>query len=144
MGGRCAVAGAVAAWTGALLGQHLGTWGVLSALAAAFGLGLAGLRGPARAASVALVAALALGGAARASAHRIALEQARPELGAGDGIFRIQGTVSEPPEAEGGETVVVVSLRAAQPALRAGTRVRLRLPAGVEAEWSDHVAAQES
>jgi len=141
MGGRCAVAGAVAAWTGALLGQHLGTWGVLSALAAAFGLGLAGLRGPARAASVALVAALALGGAARASAHRIALEQARPELGAGDGIFRIQGTVSEPPEAEGGETVVVVSLRAAQPALRAGTRVRLRLPAGVEAEWSDHVAA---
>jgi len=141
MGGRCAVAGAVAAWTGALLGQHLGTWGVLSALAAAFGLGLAGLRGPARAASVALVAALALGGAARASAHRIALEQARPELGAGDGIFRIRGTVSEPPEAEGGETVVVVSLRAAQPALRAGTRVRLRLPAGVEAEWSDHVAA---
>ena len=135
------MAAAGAAWSGSLLGQHLGTWGVLSALAAALGFALAGLRGPARAASIALVAALALGGAARASAHRIVLEQERRGLGAGDGIFRIQGTVNEPAETEGGETLVVVTLRAAQPALPAGTRVRLRLPGGVEAEWSDHLAA---
>ena len=133
------MAPAVAVWSGLWVGASLGLPGVACAVALAVPLAWLSWRAPDRVGTVALLLALGAAAAARGGAHRAALDRTRQALGAPDVLFRIAGPVVTPPELESGEPVAIVAVCAAEPPLFAGTRVRLRLPAGTAVEWSDRL-----
>jgi competence protein ComEC len=141
MGGRCAVGAAVAVWSGLLLGPHLGLSAALCGLALVPPLAFVAVRAADRPGTLSLLLALLLAGACRGAAHISVLEAARRCPGAGAEMMRLEGRVIAPPERESGEAAVVIEVRAADPPLPCGTRVRLRLPAGTPVEWSDRLEA---
>ncbi|HEY2954897.1 MAG TPA: DNA internalization-related competence protein ComEC/Rec2 [Candidatus Eisenbacteria bacterium] len=130
---------AVAVWCGLLAGAGIGAGAAIGALAAALPLGLIAWRGPDRVGTLALVLALALGGAARGGASRAALERERARVPAA--LVRLEGRVVEPPLREAPEPSAIVAAGRSSPPLLPGTRVRLLLPQGDPAEWGDRVAA---
>ena len=148
MGGRTALAAVIALWVGLLVGgAHGDSAHAAIAAGVALGISLAGTvaavsasrrsrAGPA----IALMMAFALAGAARGLAHRQRLEVERAPLGTGD-IFWIEGAIVEPAALESGAPIVVVAIRAARPPLASGSRVRLRLVEGGDAEWGDSLRA---
>lgn len=143
MGGRNALALVLALWAGLLLGGRLDAAGVAAASAGAAALAAAAarLRGPAGA--VALLLVLVVAGAARAGGERARLAAERAPLGSpgSESLRRLIGVVEAPPDVESGEALAVLAVTAAEPPLVAGTRLRLRLPAGVVPEWSDTLVA---
>ena len=141
MGGRCAVAAAVAVWLGLLLGARLGTHAAGLALGSLIPFAWLALRGPDRVGTVAVVVALALAGLARGAAGHAALVHG-PEALSDDPAPRwIRAQVVEHPLREAEEPAAVVRLLDPAPPLPAGARGRLRLPAGCDAEWGDTVSA---
>ncbi|MBI5711504.1 MAG: DNA internalization-related competence protein ComEC/Rec2 [Candidatus Eisenbacteria bacterium] len=141
MGGRCAVAMALAVWGGLVLGGGLQIPAALAALTAAASFAALALRAPDRTGTVALLAALALAGAARGAGHRALLSCQRAAIGADGTPWRIEGRLAGPPPRESGEPTGVLVVERARPPLAAGTRVRLRLPEGSTVEWGDRVQA---
>ena len=141
MGGRCAIGPACAVWVGMALGAGLGgggcAWVMLLALG---GLALA-WRAPPRTATAALLISIALAAAARSGASHRALDAMRREVPAAGTLVRVAGVVCQPPARESGVTTVQVSVSTARPALARGSRLRLVLPEGVSAEWSDRLTA---
>src|SRR5438445_619733 len=65
----------------------------------------------------------------------------REGVGAGVDLVRLAGPRTERRLEGSGEPGAVVRVRAADPPLVAGTRVRLRLPAGTAAVMSDEIMA---
>src|SRR6266705_716067 len=124
MGGRSAVAPAVAVWLGLACGAGLGPVAALTAMGAALVFAWLVVRAPDRVGTVALLISLALAALARGAGHR---------------TWRVEARVVEPPARESGEPDAVVAASSASPPLLAGTRLRLRLPAGTPAEWGDRV-----
>lgn len=141
MGGRCAVPVAVAVWLGLLTGEWRGTVACVTAFVLAAGCAGLALRAPPRTATACVLLALALCAHARGGAHGARLEAARaPLVRAGaDALHRIEARVIEPPARESGEPVAVVAVLAASPPLPRGARLRVRLPAGADAEHGDTV-----
>jgi competence protein ComEC len=137
MGGRTAVACALAVWAGLLAGARAEAAAVAGLLAAL--LPLAGLawRGPDRVGTVALLAALTLAAAARGGAHQRALEAGRRPIARHGPWFRLEARLSDPPQRASGEPVAVLAVERARPPLVRGTRIRVRLPAGCALEWGD-------
>ena len=145
MGARIAVPAAIALWAGLLASRVAFARGAgespaflaialtLSALAI-----LLAWRTPGRGRAVALLAAFLLAGAARGLAFRERLAVARAPLRSSE-IFWIDGMIAEPPALESGAPLAVIAVRAARPALVTGSRVRLRLPEGCQAEWGDRL-----
>ncbi|OGF04050.1 MAG: hypothetical protein A2W00_11765 [Candidatus Eisenbacteria bacterium RBG_16_71_46] len=127
-------------WLGLLPGGG-GAAAATVALLLACAFGFVAWRGPDRVGTVALLAALLLAGFARGAAGRAALERERARFVAHDGLYAVAARVVEPPRREAGEPVAVVRIDAARPPLLAGTRARLRLPAGSDAEWGDGLEA---
>ncbi|MBI1799694.1 MAG: ComEC/Rec2 family competence protein, partial [Candidatus Eisenbacteria bacterium] len=153
MGGRSAVLAALALWTGLLLATvagHSVTAGPsphgiplaapLAIVAVSIACGWLALRLGAGTGALALVAAIGIGGLARGQAHALRLEVQRAPFIA-HSMFRIEGSIVGPPALESGSAVAVIAVSAARPALARGCRVRIRLPDGCEAEWSDRVSA---
>lgn len=139
MGGRLAVAPAVAIWTGLLLGQGLDPpWSVGIAILAA-ALAALGLRARGRAALPIFAAACLAAGAARGAAHALALDAAEARIGDDPRPVRVRGRVSEHPWIESGEAIAVLTVRDAEGRLPPGARIRARLPPGADAEWGDRV-----
>jgi len=130
MGGRGAVACAVAWWAGLALGGIGAPWLALVALVVAWGLLVT------RRAAFVVLAFVALGHARmRADDARFATSVAqRPSLPA---TVRLVAEVSEPARREGDTPAAVVRVIAASPAWPCDARLALRLPAGCEADWGD-------
>jgi competence protein ComEC len=141
MGGRCAVAITIAVWLGIALGGRIGTGAGRAALPLAVAFAILGACTRGRTAWATLLIAATLAGSARRAGHERVIEAARARLAAGGDLFRIEAEVVEPPLEESGEPVAIVSVRAADPPLVMGSRLRLRIPAGTGAEWSDRVRA---
>jgi competence protein ComEC len=141
MGGRGALVAGVVAWAGLLLGAGLpvaSAWGALLLGAVCGGLAW---RSPPRTGAAAALLALLLAAAARGAGHQAVLARQRAQLAQGGAFFRVEARVAEPPPREGGEPLAILTVARARPALAAGTRLRVRLPAGSEAEWGDVVDA---
>jgi competence protein ComEC len=141
MGGRCAVACAVAVWMGMLAGRGSGVVGAVVCLIAAAPFAWLAVRAPARVGTVAVLVALALAAAARGGLSRAALDHGPAALGDDAPARWITGRVVEHPLREGGEPLAIVTLTRVSPPLPAGTRVRLRLPPACDAEIGDEVTA---
>jgi competence protein ComEC len=147
MGGRGGLACAVALWAGLLLslvwpeaqaaggGQAATALALIALVPAGVALRSRGAFATSLVALSLLLAALARGLSVR---EQIALE--RSVLARG-GFAWINAVVVEPAETESGTTRAVLSIRAADPPLRPGTRVRAWLPEGVSADWGDRVSA---
>src|SRR5262245_39382132 len=141
MGGRGAVGAACALWLGLTLGVGLDVWGcIVVGGCALLTLALAWRALP-RTATVLMGIALALAGAARAGACRRALEVERQRVPETGMLVRLVGTVDQPPLRESGVTTVVMRVEQARPPLVRGSQVRLVLPDGASAEWSDRLRA---
>jgi competence protein ComEC len=141
MGGRCAVAVAVVVWCGLALGRGFGAIPSVACLSVALPIAWLAGRAPARVGTVLVLMALALAGMARGGASRLVLEHGASALGADPEPRWIRARVLEHPLREGGEPLAIARLIEPGASLVAGTRVRLRLPAGCEAEWGDTVTA---
>jgi competence protein ComEC len=141
MGGRCAVSAAVAVWLGLLLGHGLGPAPVALCLVSLAPLGWLACRAPDRVGTAALLLALVLAGAARGGAAEAALSHGPAALADGLPARWIHASVVEHPLREAGEPLAIARLTGAAAPLPAGTRVRLRLPTGCDAEWGDTVIA---
>ncbi len=139
MGGRSAVALAVALWLGLIAGAHAGQGTALACAVLASVFGWLGVRAPDRVGTLALLVAVALAGAARGAGHERVLARDRAAIADQDRPWRIEARVAEPPARESGEPEAVVAVARATPALAPGTRLRLRLPPGSDAEWGDRV-----
>ena len=137
MGGRGAVLAGIVVWAGVLLGAGLGVSLALAALVCGVLFAFVAWSAPPRVGATAALLALALAACARGAGHRAVLAGEREALERGGSFYRVAARVAEPPPREAGEPVAVVTVRCARPALVAGTRLRLRLPAGSEAEWGD-------
>jgi len=141
MGGRCAVGVAVVVWCGLLWGRPLGAVPNAACVILALTLAWLASRAPARVGTVLILMALALAGMARGGAGRLALEHGARSLASASLPRWIRARVAEHPLREGGEPLAIVRLIGSSASLEAGTRVRLRLPAGCQAEWGDTVTA---
>ena len=141
MGGRGAVGAGVAVWAGVLVGAGLAVPLAAVAIVLALLLVLLAWRAPPHTGQAATLLALLLAAGARGAGHRAVLDCQRVQLARGGSHFRIEARVAEPPPREAGEPVAVVEVARARPALVRGTRLRVRLPAGSDAEWSDLVDA---
>lgn len=141
MGGRCAVAAAVAVWLGLLIGRGVGSVTVALCLIALPPLAWLASRAPDRLGTLAVWLALALAGVARGGADQAELSRGSGSFADGSPPRWIQACVVEHPLREGGEPVAIARLAKAAPPLPTGTRVRLRLPAGCDAEWGDTLMA---
>ncbi|MEK7823856.1 MAG: DNA internalization-related competence protein ComEC/Rec2 [Candidatus Eisenbacteria bacterium] len=141
MGGRCAIAAVVAVWLGLLVGRGLGLVPVALCLVSLAPLSWLACRAPDRVGTVALLLALALAGVARGGSGQAALLHGPRALEDGLPPRWIQASVVEHPLREAGEPLAIARLTGAAPPLPAGTRLRLRLPAGCDAEWGDTVTA---
>jgi competence protein ComEC len=141
MGGRCAVPVAVALWLGLLAGPASAAWAWAPALLLALPLAAIASRAPPRTATACALAVVALCAVARGGAHRARVEAARaPVARAGpDALHRIEARVIEPPARESGEPVATLCVLAATPPLVRGSRLRMRLPEGSDAEHGDRV-----
>ncbi len=153
MGARTAVAVVIAIWAGMLCGlpcaDRPAAWTAIAALALLHACGAAALgsrlRGPGaqralgRVADVALLAALATAGCARLAAHEAVLVHQRRAFG--DGLHRVTARIVDPPLRESGTPSATAVVLASRPALVQGTRLRLSLPAGSDAEWGDVISA---
>jgi len=137
MGGRGAVWAGVVVWAGVLMGVGLGVPLALVALLCGLLLALVSWGAPPRVGAAAALLALALAAGARGAGHRAALERERVAIERGGSFYRVIAGVAEPPPRQGGEPVAVITVRCARPPLVAGTRLRVRLPAGSTAEWGD-------
>ncbi len=141
MGGRGAIAAAVAVWLGVLLGTRLTP--LLAAGSLALALLFVGFawRAPPRTGAVAATLALLLAACARGAGHRAVLERERQQLARAGDVLRIEARVHEPPPREAGQPVALVAVTRSRPPVITGTRLRVRLPAASDAEWSDVVDA---
>jgi competence protein ComEC len=139
MGGRGAVPVGIAVWLGVLLGASLGAAWAWGALALVPALAWLALRAPERTGAALALLAIALAAGARGAGHEALRARERTALGAAGAIRRLEGRVAEPPPREGGEPAAIVAVDRAAPALVRGTRLRLRLPAGADAEWGDRI-----
>ncbi len=139
MGGRAAVGAAVAVWLGLLWGAGAGFAAAVVALAIASLGALVAWRAPDRLGTLALIAALGFAAAARGAGHALVLAAERRAIAPVTGTFWVEARLCEPPLRAGGEAVAVTRVLAANPPLVRGTRLRVRLPAGCEAEWGDRV-----
>jgi competence protein ComEC len=139
MGGRGVVLVVVAVWCGMLGGDRAGPIPVALAAAVLAALAAVGARRWARTGVALATIALGLSGMARAAAQRAVIAEQRAGFVAATGLYRLTGTVAEPPERESGEPTAIVVVAHAEPPLAAGTRVRLHLPPGSAVEWSDRV-----
>ncbi len=141
MGGRCAVAVVVVVWCGLSSGRALGAVPVAACLILALSLAWLASRAPVRVGTVLILMSLALAGMARGGAGTLAFEHGARALDSPTVPRWIRARVVEHPLREGGEPLAIVRLIGANAPLEAGTRVRLRLPAGCDAEWGDTVSA---
>jgi competence protein ComEC len=141
MGGRCAVAAAVAVWLGLLIGRGLGPVSVALCLVALAPMAWLACRAPDRVGTVAVWLALALAGVARGGAGQAALSHGPRTVEEGSPPRWIRAWVVEHPLREAGEPVAIARLTRNAPPVPVGTRVRLRLPAGCDAEWGDTLIA---
>lgn len=141
MGGRGGVAAGIAVWAGVLAGMRLGVGAACVLLAVAGALAYVAWRSPPRVGAVAALLALALAGGARGAGQQAVLRGERALLVRHGAFHRVTGRVVEPPPREAGEPVAVLAVERARPPLVRGTRLRVRLPRGAAAEWSDVVDA---
>jgi competence protein ComEC len=141
MGGRCAISAVVAVWLGLLVGRGLGLVPIALCLVSLGPLAWLACRAPDRVGTVGLLLALALAGVARGGAAQAALSHGAPALADGLPARWIHASVVVHPLREAGEPLAIVRLTRAAPPLPAGTRVRLRLPTGCDAEWGDALTA---
>ena len=141
MGGRCAVAAAVAVWLGLVLGARLDAHAALLALTPLLPLAWLARRAPDRVGTVALLLALTLAAIARGAAGRAALAHGPKALGDDPGPAWLRACVVDHPLREAEDPIAIARLVAPAPPLPAGTRVRLRLPPGCDAEWGDTLTA---
>jgi competence protein ComEC len=141
MGGRCAVAVLAAVWIGLLAGAGAGRTAAFLCLVGALPFMWLSLRAPPRVATVAVLLALAGAGAARGGLARAALEHGPASLAGSDDARWIAARVLEHPLRESGEPLAILALSRSSAPLPAGTRLRLRLPAGCGAEMGDDVEA---
>jgi len=137
MGGRGAVLAGIVVWVGVLLGAGLGVPLALAVLACGLLLAFVAWGAPPRVGATATLLALACAACARGAGHRAVLDGERVALVRGGTFYHVTARVVEPPPREAGEPVAIVAVRRARPALIAGTRLRVRLPAESEAEWGD-------
>jgi competence protein ComEC len=137
MGGRGAVLAGIVVWVGVLLGACLGVPLALAALVCGLLFGFVAWGAPPRVGATAALLALACAACARGAGQRAVLDGERAAVALGGAFYRVTARVVEPPPREAGEPVAVVAVRRARPALIVGTRLRVRLPAGSEAEWGD-------
>src|SRR5437762_2632026 len=142
MGGRTAVAPAIALWLGLCCGEPLRVSGVAaSAVVAALLAALATRAGP-RFGAVLLCAACFGAGCARGGAHAGRLSRAEAEVLRDPRPQWVRGVVVDHPWLESGEPAALVMVREAErSAGLAGTRVRLWLPPGSDVEWGDRIEA---
>ena len=127
----------IVVWAGVLAGAGLAVPWAGALLVLALPLGLIAWNAPPRVGAALTLLALALAAGARGAGHRAVLEAERAVLARGGTFYRITARVAEPPPREAGEPVAIVAVRRARPALIAGMRLRVRLPAGSPAEWGD-------
>jgi len=147
MGGRGGLTLAAAIWAGLIASlawpearaAHAGAMAIGAALAALVPAMLA-VRARGRASVMLCAVALIASGFARGLAAREHLALERAALG-GNEFAWIEARVVEPAETESGATRVMLSVGAADPPLRAGTRARVWLPEGSTAEWGDQLEA---
>ena len=99
------------------------------------------LRAPPRVGTVLTLLALALAGLARGGAARQALEHGVRGLGDETVPRWIRARVVEHPLREADAPLAIVRMVDGAGKLARGTRVRLRLPAGCDAEWGDTLMA---
>lgn len=141
MGGRGAVLAGIVVWVGVLLGAGLGVPLALGALVCALLLAFVAWGAPPRVGATVALLALACAAGARGAGHRAMRDGERAVVVRGGAFYHVTARVVEPPPREAGEPVAIVAVRRARPALIAGTRLRVRLPAESEAEWGDVVDA---
>ncbi|MBI1797899.1 MAG: ComEC family DNA internalization-related competence protein [Candidatus Eisenbacteria bacterium] len=128
-------------WLGILAGRGSTPMAAVSCLAAALPCAWLAARAPARVGTAALLLALGLAAAARGGLSRAALDHGAAALGDDEPPRWLHARVVEHPLREGGEPLAIATLTRACGPLAAGTRVRLRLPAGCDAEIGDDVDA---
>ena len=140
MGGRCAVAVALAMWGGLIAGidhvPHAPILGVLT-LTLSIAAGVTAIVLPGRTCGTLILIAFALAGAARGLAFHLRLDGECQAL-AGEDTFWLDGTIDSPPALESGSPLVTLTVHAARPPWIDGSRVRLRLPEDCGIEWGDH------
>jgi competence protein ComEC len=144
MGGRCAVAVAAALWLGLILGgaleasgTHRGTAPVWLAGAAA--LAMLAERSPPRLATVALLAAVGLGGIARGALRADVFERRCASVPS-DAVPRwLTVRVAGHPAREARDPTAIVEVADPRAGRLRGLVVRLRLPPGCTAEWGDRL-----
>ena len=141
MGGRCAVGVAVVVWCGLASGRAFGPFPVAACLILALTLAWLASRAPVRVGTVLVLMALTLAAMARGGAGRLALEHGVGLLDSPSVPRWIRARVAEHPLREGDEPLAIVTLIGPGAAPEVGRRVRLRLPAGCEAEWGDTLSA---
>src|SRR5258705_1591957 len=103
MGGRSAVALAVALWLGLVVGARVGPATALVFMALGLGFAWLSVRAPDRVGTVALLAAVALAGGARGAGHELRLAHERAWIPDPDRPWRIEARVVEPPAPASGE-----------------------------------------
>jgi competence protein ComEC len=129
---------AVAVWLGLLAGPSLGILGAGLGLALAPCLAALSLRAPDRVGTLALLLAVLAASAARGAGHHLRYERAAETVGAESRVSWIRARIVEHPWREAGEPIAVLRVEDAAD-IRAGARVRLRLPPGTAAEWGDRI-----
>ena len=140
MGGRVAVGLALLVWAGLALGATHPGWVWPALLAGAVLAPCAGarhdLRGTLALTLVALLVALARGGASRTLIEHqaLAIGHADPN---GEPTLWFEARVVDHPWREADAPSAVVRTLQDEPGLPRGTRLRLWLPAGCNAEWGD-------
>lgn len=139
MGGRSAAAIAAALWLGVLAGRTGGGRAAIACTVLAAAAGLLALRAPRLLAATLLVVAGFLTGAVRGAVSHAAFERARGAVHAGT-LHRLEGVVEGPSALGGDRPAIVLRVERARPPLAPGTRVRLRLPEGSDADWGDRLA----
>ena len=142
MGGRTALAPAIAIWLGLCAGKGLPGIGIAVCATLAIGVAALAHRAGPRFGSVLLCVACLGAACARGGAH------ARRLSTASLGVFLdtrpqwVRGVVADHPWLESGEPAAIVEVRRAERcAALAGTRIRLWLPPGSDMEWGDPVEA---
>ena len=141
MGGRCAVAIAAMVWLGLLAGRSLGLWTSCLFLAIAIPFAWLACRAPDRVGTLALLLGLGFAAAARGGLSQRALVRGADALPDDPPGRWIHARVLEHPLREGDEPLAIVGLTAPSAPLARGTRVRLRLPPGCDAEIGDRIEA---
>jgi competence protein ComEC len=141
MGGRCAVAAAACVWVGLLIGRGLSPVAGAAAVSALAPLVWLARRSPPRVGTVAMLLALLLAGSGRHVWWREASQRGAFLVEADVTPRWIHARLDDHPLREAEEPWATARLVTPSASLPAGTRVRLRLPRGCDAEWGDVVVA---